>query len=360
MNLLFVSESSGWSGGTNQMLLTARGLSEKGHRIVFILPEGGVTAERVRAAGFDCRPLRIRQDYDIPAALKIKKIAAETNAAVVHAHHPQAHAVCLIAKYLGMSAPLVVTRRVIFRIRTNPFSAIKYRSKKIARYVAVCNAARTELAKGGVAPERIDVIPSAVEMSRYEDARARRAALAMKPPFRVGLIGHYAWFKGHDYLLEAARDILKEFPGTVFVFAGRDTDKLKAVAEKYGVAKNVEILGERGDVSDILAGLHIFAMPSLQEGIATALIEAQSAGVPAVATNIGGIPDVMLDGETGLMVPARDAAALSAAILKYFKNPALAGQMAERGYNRVLANFNLSSVCDRLERMYCEISGVKL
>jgi glycosyltransferase involved in cell wall biosynthesis len=357
MNILFVSESRGWSGGTNQMLLTAKELAGRGHNIVFALPLDGDTALRARAAGITCRNVNIRQDYDLPSALAIKRIAAEMNADAVHAHHPQAHAVCLIARHLGMKAPLIVTRRVIFRIRRNPFSALKYRSAKINRYIAVCNAAKTELAKGGVPPEKIDVIPSAVDMKKYAAAHEKRKTLAFKPPYRIGLIGHYAWFKGHEYLLQAAKTVLKEFPDTTFVFAGRDTEKLQELAEQYGVADRVEILGERKDVPDILAGLHIFAMPSLQEGIATALIEAQSAGVPAVATRIGGIPDVMIDGETGLMVPDRDAEALAQALLRYMKEPALAASMAERGHARVIANFDLPAVCDRLEKEYKEVSG---
>jgi len=358
VNILFVSESKGWSGGANQMILTAVELTKRGHKIVFAVPDGGDLSNRAKSAGLDCRHLSIRQDYDVPAALAIKKLAKETGAQVVHAHHPQAHAVCLIAKHLGMAAPLIVTRRVIFRIRTNPFSVLKYRSSKIAQYVSVCNAAKAELVKGGVAADKIEVIPSAVDMSKYADARKKRATLEMKPPYRVGLIGHYAWFKGHDYLLRAAQEIIVHFPDTVFVFAGRDTDKLKALAEEYHVEKNVEILGERRDVPDILAGLHVFAMPSLQEGIATALIEAQSAGVPSVATNIGGIPDVMIAGQTGLMIPERDAHSLAEAIMKYFRDPALASQMSQRALERVMENFDLPAVCTRLENLYTRTAGL--
>lgn len=353
MKLLFVSESHGWSGGANQMLLTGVELARRGHKIVFAVPSDGAIGTRALAAGFEVRDLRIRQDYDVPSALKVKRFAAELKADVVHAHHPRAHAVCLIVHHLGMSAPLVVTRRVIFRIRVNPFSALKYRSSKIDAYIAVCNAAKTELVKGGVPAEKVTVIPSAVDMKKYAVARDKHAGLPFKPPFRVGMVGHYSWFKGHDYLVEAAPVILKEFPDTVFVFAGRDTDQMAAKARAANIPeKNIEILGERNDVPDILAGLHLFAMPSLQEGIATALIEAQSAGVPAVASDIGGIPDVMIPGETGEMVPAKDGQALAAAILKLFNDPALAERYTAAGYERVKNNFDLPSVCDRLEKFY--------
>jgi len=341
------------------MILTAGELIRRGHKITFAIPSDGVIAERARKAGFEVIDLRIRQDYDIPSALKLKAIARKTGAQLVHAHHPQAHAICLIARYLGMNIPFIVTRRVIFRIRVNPFSALKYRSLKITKYIAVCNAAKTELVKGGVPAAKIDVIPSAVDFRKYAEAKKKRAALEFKPPFRVGMIGHYAWFKGHDFMLKAAPAILQEFPDTVFVFAGRDTRQLEPLAREAGIEKNVEILGERNDVPEILSGLHLFAMPSLQEGIATALIEAQSAGVPAVASDIGGIPDVMIAGQTGEMVPARDADALAAAVIKMLRDPELSRRYADAAFERVSRNFDLPAVCDRLEKLYLSLGENK-
>ncbi|MDD4005279.1 MAG: glycosyltransferase family 4 protein [Elusimicrobiaceae bacterium] len=352
MKLLFASESHGWSGGANQMLLTAGELAARGHKIIFAVPSDGAVGRRALGAGFEVRDLRIRQDYDVKSALAVKRIARDCHADLVHAHHPRAHAVCLIAKYLGMAQPLIVTRRVIFRIRVNPFSALKYRSSRIDAYLAVCNAAKTELVKGGVEAERVTVIPSAVDFNKYTVARELRAKLEFKPPFRVGMVGHYSWFKGHDCMIAAAPAILKEFPDTVFVFAGRDTNLLADKVRAAGIEKNVEILGERNDVPEILAGLQLFAMPSRQEGIATALIEAHSAGVPAVASNIGGIPDVMLPGETGEMVQVENAPALAAAVIKILGDPAIAGRYADAAFARAREKFALPSVCDRLEAFY--------
>jgi glycosyltransferase involved in cell wall biosynthesis len=354
MNILFVSESKSWSGGTNQMILTAKELTIRKHKIVFAVSGLGKLSRKAKENGFITETVNIKQDYDILSALKIKQICKKHNINLVHAHHPQAHAVCLTAKYLGLKPPLVVTRRVIFKIRTNPFSRIKYRSNKINRFIAVCNATKNELIKGGVKPDKISVIPSSVDLDIYKNALLQRQKLEFKPPFKIGLVAHYSDFKGHDYLLLAGREIIKQFPDTVFVFAGRDTKKLLPVANSLGLAGNVEILGERNDVPEILAGLHLFAMPSLQEGIATALIEAQSAGLPAVATNVGGIPDVLIDGETGFLVPPKNPKALADAILKMLKNPQIAVDTAEKGYKRVSENFTVSKVTDKLENLYKE------
>jgi L-malate glycosyltransferase len=350
MNILFVSEATGWSGGSNQMLLTANEFKRKGHNVVFALPEKGYVASRAKEDGFKTHNLEIKQDYDVLSAIRLKKIIKAENPDVIHAHHPQAHAIALIAKYLGAKPPLIVTRRVIFRIRTNPFSAIKYKSKKIAKFIAVCHATKHELIKGGIKPENIEVIPSSVQMEKYENAIKNKKKFA--PPFRIGYVAHYAWFKGQDSLLEAAQDILKEFPDTKFVFGGRDTNQLKPIAKKLGIEKNVEILGEIKNVPEVLSALDVFAMPSLKEGIATALIEAQSAKVASVASNVGGIPDVTISNETGLLVPPKDPKALASAILKLLKDPKLAKTMSEKAFERVKNTFTLEVIGEKLLKTY--------
>ena len=213
------------------------------------------------------------------------------------------------------------------------------------------------MAKAGVSRSRIRVIPSAVEISRWEEARRKRASLPSGGPFRIGLIGHYAVFNGHEVLLEAARDVLRAFPDARFVLAGRGTEELRGKAESLGIAAQVDILGPRDDVPEIVSGLHVFAMPSLQEGIATALMEAQAAGVPCVASRVGGIPDVLVDGETGLLVEPKDPKALAEAIVRVLRNPKEAQAMAERGYERVKSLFNLPAVADRLEALYKELAS---
>jgi len=358
MNILNVTEAPGWSGGTNQMLLTARELSRRGHRMVLVCPQGSVLAQRALKHGLPVRPLLIREDYDLPAAWKLERMVREEDARIVHAHHPRAHAVALMARLFSSRAKLLVTRRVIFPIRTNPFSALKYRAPQIDRFIAVCRATGEELAKAGVSRSRIRVIPSAVEMSRWEEARRKRASIPASGPFRIGLIGHYAPFKGHEFLLEAAKDVLRAFPDARFVLAGRGTEELRTKAESLGVAGQVDILGSRDDVPEIVSGLHVFAMPSLQEGIATALMEAQAAGVPCVATKVGGIPDVLVDGETGLLVEPKNSKALAEAIIRLLREPDQARAMAARGYERVRTLFDLPAVADRLEALYKEVAAL--
>lgn len=334
------------------MLLTARELTRRGHTLTIVCPPGSLIGTRCAAAGIPVRHLLIRQDYDLPAAWKLKQILAQEKAGIVHAHHPQAHAVALAAKFMGADLLLVVTRRVIFKIRTNPFSALKYRSGLVNRFIAVCRKTADELVKGGVKRSRLAVIPSAIETEKWKKAGEKRPVKLCRRPFRIGMVGHYAEFKGHRIFLSAAKIILAAFPDTVFVIAGRDSGKLAPFASGLGIASNVMLLGERDDIPDILADLDVFVMPSLQEGIATSLMEAQAAGLPAVGTKVGGIPDVLVHDKTGIMVERGDPAALARAIIFLLSNPQKAAEFAQAGRERVCSLFALPAIVDKLEALY--------
>lgn len=297
-------------------------------------------------------PVSIRQDYDLAAARAIARIARERGAGLIHAHHPKAHAVCVLSRWLWTGVPLVVTRRVINPIRKNPFSRFKYNSAKIGRYIAVCQAAADELAAVGVARDRISVIPSGIDTRRWDAARKARTSLGAAPPLRVTMVGHYSPIKGHFILLQAAARVVKDFPGVVFQLVGRQTEELRPEAERLGVAEHVEILGERTDVPELLSKTHVFVMPSLMEGIGTSLIEAQAAGVPVVASEIGGLPDVVEKEVTGLLTPPGDAQALASALLRLLRSPEEREAMAARAVENARKNFSVEAITDRLEALY--------
>lgn len=353
MKVLHVSEATGLTGGTNQILLTSRELVRRGHEVALACPPEGELAAQAREAGIEVAGLPVRKDYDLASAWRLGRMIAERRVEVLHAHHPRAHAIGLLALLLsGIAVRFVVTRRVIFPVGRNLFSRWKYRARRVDRYVAVCAAVAQELQKAGVGPERIATIPSGVDFARFDAARAARAALPPGPPWSVGMVGHYATFKGHEFFLRAAREVAARLPQTRFWVVGRGTHTLSPLASELGIAGRVEFLGERRDVPDLLARTHLFVMPSLMEGIGTALVEAQAAGVPVVASRVGGLPDVVEDGVTGRLVPPGDAAALAAAMTLSLERPADAAAMAERGYARVRDAFSLPGVVSRIEAVY--------
>jgi L-malate glycosyltransferase len=354
MRILYLTESMKWSGGAHQLLLMAAALKRKGHQITVGCQEGSDVARRAEETGLPVERLRLRQDYDALAAYRVSRLVRRDGIEVLHAQHPTAHAIGLMAAAMSRVPVFAVTRRVIFPMRKNLFSRLKYLSKRIDGYVAVAGAVRDELVKAGVRPERIAVIPSVTEgraASPEEGARLRRELGLTKGPI-IGTVANYADFKGQDFLVEAMPTVLAKHPEARLILAGRDTEQLRPMVARLGLEDKVLLAGFRTDVPVILAALDLFVLPSLKEAAATALREAMAAGVPCIGTRVGGIPELIVDGETGYLVPAADSAALADAIVRVLDTPEAARRMGMAAQSRHRSAFSVEAACNAMESFY--------
>ena len=192
------------------------------------------------------------------------------------------------------------------------------------------------------------VIALGIDLDRFE-----RAEPALAPGDRpiVGNVARLAPQKDHRTLIEAARLV----PEAEFVVAG-DGD-LREELERLSEGTRVRFLGARDDVPAVLASLDVFAFPSLFEGLCLAVIEAQAAGVPVVATPVGGIRETVVDGETGLLVPTGDPAALAAAIRRLLEDREAAQAMAAEAKRRVRERFSIERMVEETLRLYGRTAG---
>lgn len=357
MKILFLSESTASTGGTRQLMLLASSLSDRGHLLtVGCRPQSALNA-LCQDRGIATANFAFASDADIASAVRLTSFCREERFDVMQTFHPRAHAAALAAKYLGAKAALVVRRGVIFPIPANPFSRFKYASSRISALVAVSDAVKAEFLKAGVSPGKINVVPPGIDLSSWQASALARGKLRWAPPFRIAMIAHFAGFKGQDVMLKAAPRILEEFPDTRFVFIGRGEVELKALAAAAGMASSAEILGPRDDIPALISGFHIIAAPSRQEGVPNALIEAQASGVPVAGAAVGGIPEVITHGETGLLFPPGDPAALAGALLSLMRDKILAERLGAAGKANAAARFSMASVSDRFENIYRAAAG---
>jgi glycosyltransferase involved in cell wall biosynthesis len=173
------------------------------------------------------------------------------------------------------------------------------------------------------------VLPLGVDLERFASGRPVLDGTI------VGNVARLAEQKGHRTLLEAVPAVLERHPGVRFAIAGEGElrEELERLAEP--LENHVVMLGNRADVPDLLASFAVFAFPSRYEGLCLAVIEAQAAGVPVVATPVGGIRETVVDGETGYLVPVGDAGALAERICFCLEHPGEAGEVAAEGRRRV-------------------------
>jgi glycosyltransferase involved in cell wall biosynthesis len=187
------------------------------------------------------------------------------------------------------------------------------------------------------------VVNLGIDVERFASGRAALPKREGRP--LVGNVARLAAQKDHRTLLNSAALM----PEADFAIAGDGElrDELERAA-----GPNVRLLGRRSDVPDVLASLDVFAFPSLYEGLCLAVIEAQAAGVPVVATAVGGIKETVVDGETGLLVPPRDPEALAAAIRWVLEHPTEAGRFADEARRRAVERYSLQRMIDQTLALY--------
>ena len=230
--------------------------------------------------------------------------------------------------------------------------------------VSVSEVLRHQLAETIGFPEpRIRVLPNGVDLERFHlrDDRAgiRRRFGLPADGFLIGTVGRLVPVKAYPVLLEAFDKLHRLAPHAHLAIAGDGPlePELRGWVAEHHLEGRVHFLGFRTDVEDLLGVLDIFALTSDSEGMSNTVLEAMASSVPVVATRVGGTPEIVRDGETGILVPARDSAALASAVLDLQANSDRRRSMGEAGRARVVSEFSLERMVQRYEQLYGEVLG---
>jgi len=227
--------------------------------------------------------------------------------------------------------------------------------------IASSEAVRQSFIQRGIRPAKIAVIHNSVDFARFDAVDREAARRAMRQAFGwdeghfvVGTVARLERIKGLDHLIEAAKTVAEALPQARFLVVGDGPQRedLLSRVHHLELGEHCIFAGLRSDVPQILPAFDLFVLPSLSEALGTAAIEALASGVPVVASRVGGVPEVVTHGETGLLVPPGDAMQLAQAILHVAANPAEARQWAERGQKRVRLMFDVNRLADAQARLY--------
>ena len=362
---LQIDTAGTWRGAEQQVLLTARGLFARGHRVAVVAHPDGELRRRL-PADIEVVPLATRNDVDLPAAWRLSRVIRDLQPDVVHAHNP--HGVAAAATALSIASAsrrpaLVAAHRVDFHLNANAFSRWKYR--QVDRFVTASEAIRAMLLQGGVPPDRAVTVHEGIDVERVvgvEPMNVREEYWFPPHSLIVGNVAALVPHKGQRFLIDAAAIVVREMPEVRFLVLGEGElhASLEHEIRHLHLSQHVVLAGFRADVLGVLKGLDLFVLSSVTEGLGTSLLDAMAAGRPIVATRAGGIPEVVLHGETGLLVPPRDAAALAAAILEMLRDPARRRRFAEAGLARVRERFSADRMVDQTLGVYAGLVGTSL
>jgi len=217
---------------------------------------------------------------------------------------------------------------------------------------------RETLIEQGYRPEKIFVIRNGIVMSRFqkqERGTALRKELNLPADAPLVLVfSRLNRMKGVEYFLDAAAMLAKRFPAVRFVIAGDGANRkeLEERASSLGIAQRVIFTGFRTDIPILLSEASVSVLPSLSEGLSNSLLESMAAGVPVIAANVGGNPEIIEDGMSGKLVPPRDAAALAAAMGDFLSDRDLAARFGEAGRQRVTELFSMERSVHEVESLY--------
>lgn len=220
--------------------------------------------------------------------------------------------------------------------------------------------------QGGLNPAKVRVVANGVDIAAIDAARPGdevRLELGLPEGAPViGLVGRLDhWGKGHKELFEAMAGLRERHPAhALIVGGGRRMDEVRQSAESLGLAGAVHFLGPRQDVPDLLNAMDIFVLPSHSEGVSLALLEAMAAGLPVVASAVGGLPEVVQDGDNGLLIPPRDAGALAGALERLLTDPALARRLGANARAHVREHYSLNRLGREINEIYGELVEKKL
>jgi glycosyltransferase involved in cell wall biosynthesis len=352
-----VDPERGYSGGETQVLGLTLSLGRMGHRAELICDPAGALWERAQAAGIACHGLRIRNSVDFAAGMRLRSILRREHFDVVHFHTSRAHAMAPFAH--GHARALIVTRRMDYR--PNRMFAPYLYNHAVDGVAAISSEVAESLARARVPRTRVAIISSGVDCELFrppapEERRVARARLGIaSDAIAIGTVGALEERKGHCYLLAAIGELRRvPQPPLICVIAGDGSQRpaLERDAARMGIADAVRFLGRVDDVRMVQWALEIFIFPSLHEGLGVALLEAAACGLPAVASNTGGIPEVVVDGRTGLLIPPADAGAIAAAVRRLIATPAERSAMGAAARDRALQEYTMDTMARRTLDMY--------
>ncbi len=339
MKVLHLDTGREWRGGQQQVLHLTHGLEDRGVTSVVATPQDSPIAHRLQDEGLPVIEFPYTRHFAPRTIQAFQKVLADQQWDILHMHTSHAHTLGFLSLKMPPRKPFVkpafvVSRRVDFVPNRDPVSRLKYTAAG-QHFICVSEAIRDILFQYGIPEKQLYVVHSGVSMPESNgDGSASREALRDELGVNgngliLGTIGNLVPHKGHQFLIGAlakVREVRQDFRA-VLVGGGELESNLRSRARAAGLEEHIVFAGQIPNAARLVGAFDIYVHPSVEEGLGTSILDAGAAGIPVVATRAGGIPEAVLDGKTGLLVPPANPAALADAMLKLMEDAALRESM---------------------------------
>jgi glycosyltransferase involved in cell wall biosynthesis len=359
LSILHTEASLGWGGQERRILVEALALRERGHRLFFAVDHRGELYRRVRLRDFPVMPLVFGGRRNLLAWFKLRQLLRTGEIDILNTHSSLDSWVGSLAWRSLRNRPLLVrTRHLSTRVKINRRTRWLYQNP--AAIITTGEVTKELLMERlGVPARRIFSIPTGVELTEFVPQGKNRELLAQIkiPPdaFIFGSVAVLRSWKGHLYLLEAFQKLIADGVRAFLLLVGEGPYRV-VIQEKIaqlGLQHWVRLAGFRDQVAPWFALMDVVVLASYaNEGVPQSLLQAQAMARPVVGTTVGGIPEVIIDAETGLLVPPRDPQALVAAMARLWADADLRRALGRRGRELVVERFSLEQMAAEVEAVY--------
>jgi glycosyltransferase involved in cell wall biosynthesis len=365
MRTLHLISSGGLFGAEQMVMNLARACKALGHDILVGVFRNAQNphveiAGVLRPEGIEVRLIPCRGRLDRQAVESIRTAIREYRPDVVHTHGYKAD-IYGYAAARKMRSPIVATCHN-WTESNAAVTAYAWADRcvlgRFDKVVAVSSELGRRLRNGWIG--RVTRITNGVPLDCFANAAPTlKHELPHGNRIVIGMVARMVRAKGISYVLEAARHVLSGIPGALFVFVGDGPDRsaFETEAQQLGVAGSIVFTGARFDMPGVYRSFDLFLLPSLNEGMPMSLLEAMAAGVPVIATAVGGIPEVVAEGRTGLLVKPADAASLGTAIMRLLSDSELRQRLGREGQRVVRATYSAERMAQEYIAVYREVLG---
>lgn len=360
MRTLHINTEMTFRGGEQQTLYLVQGLRERGHEAHLVCQPESEIRGRAEEAQIPCFPLRMRGEFDPCAAVRLARLMRSQAYDLVHSHTSHAHSQVMAASFWLRKRPLrIVTRRVDFSIFRHNFLGLniyKY-TKGVDHVIAISCKIREVLLRDGIPPDSISLAHSGVDPDRFQgtDSAYLRREFGLAPAAPVlGNVAFLVGHKGQRHLIQAMPTVVAALPDVRLFLVGEGAleGELKALARELGLSRHIIFTGFRKDVGAFLDVFDLLVVASVEEGLNTSILDALAMEVPVVATDAGGISEIITHEKTGFLVPKADPRALATGILWMLQHRDRAKAMARAGCQKVVKQFSVSAMVEKNLAVY--------
>ncbi len=359
--ILHTEWSQGWGGQEMRIVAESAAFREKGYNMMIACQPESKIFKEAKPAGVPTISFTIRNGMDLSALVRFLWILREKRVDLVHTHSSPDAWVCGLAASLAR-VPVVRSRHLSTPISRHFLSYLLY--MKLAKRVITSGQFIKDVMvqRNKMISEKIVSIPAGIDVSRFlpgiDPTPAYPEFGLRAEDFIFGIVAVLRRWKGHRYLIEAVRTLVERgVPAKLLIVgAGPQEKNIRTQVGQLRLEDRVLITGYRKDVPTLMSAMRCVVLSSTDnEATSQVLPQALAMKVPVIGTSIGGIPEVVIHNETGLLVPPHDPKALSEALIWTYEHPEKAAAMAERGYHYVHENFTFQKMIERTEQVYLNL-----